>query len=339
MMSRALPNVPLGRGGPAVPVLGLGCMAMTGSYGARDAGEALRTIHHAVDRGVTLIDTADMYGWGANEELVGRALAARPGLRQRVQIATKFGFVKPEGGGDIRGIDGRPERVPLALEASLRRLGTDVVDLWYLHRLDPDVPVEETVGAMADEVRKGRVKQIGLSEVSPATLRKAADIHPIAAVQSEFSLVSREPENGLLAACAETGTSFVAYGALGRGLLAGSVGGGGLAADDGRKIYPRFAPENLARNADLAGRLAALAAERNTTPAALALAWVLAAGTDAAPVIALFGASRPSRVDDNLAALALQLTAEDRATIGAALPAEAVAGDRYAPDRMAAIDR
>lgn len=339
MMPTPLPTVPLGRGGPAVPVLGLGCMAMTGSYGARDGQEALRTIHHAADRGVTLIDTADMYGWGANEELVGRALAARPGLRAEVQIATKFGFVQPEGGGNLRGIDGRPERVPAALEASLRRLGTEVVDLWYLHRLDPDVPVEETVGAMAEEVRKGRVKQIGLSEVSAATLRKAAGIHPIAAVQSEFSLVSREPENGLLAACAETGTSFVAYGALGRGLLAGAVGGGGLAADDGRKIYPRFAPENLARNADLAGRLAALAAERNTTPAALALAWVLSAGTPAAPVIALFGASRPSRVDDNLAALALQLTEEDRAAISAAVPPGLVAGERYAPDRMAAIDR
>src|SRR5262249_15865648 len=272
----------LGAAGPSVSALGLGCMGMSQSYGATDDDESIRTLHRALDLGVTLIDTADAYGKGANEILVGRAIRDR---RDDVVLATKFGLVPPAAGGPATDVDGRPERVRPCCEASLRRLGAAVIDLYYLHRVDPQVPIEDTVGAMADLVREGKVRYLGLSEAGPASLRRAHAVHPIAALQSEYSLWTREPERAVLPACRELGIGFVAFSPLGRGFLTGAVTAiDALAPNDVRRKLPRFQEDNLPRNAALLERLEAEAARQGCSATQVALAWLLAKGRDIVPI-------------------------------------------------------
>jgi aryl-alcohol dehydrogenase-like predicted oxidoreductase len=321
----------LGRGGPQVSALGLGCMGMSQFYGAWDDGDSLRTIHHALDLGVNLLDTADMYGPYTNEELIGRAIRHR---RDEVLIATKFGNVKgPDG--RVIGVNGRPEYVRASCEGSLRRLGVDVIDVYCQHRVDPSVPVEETWGALAELVRAGKVRHLAISEASPETVRRAHAVHPVAAVQTEYSLVSRDPEHGLLAALRALGIGFIAYAPLGRGLLTGRITAtDDLADDDFRRTLPRFQPGNLARNVRLVEGIARLARERGVTPAQLALAWVLAQGDDIVPIP---GAKNRARLAENVAAARLRLSAEDRALLDTAAPPGSAAGDRY-PD-MSGVGR
>lgn len=320
----------LGTGEAALEVSaqGLGCMGMSQSYGPGDDDESIATIHRAIDLGVTLIDTADAYGPFVNEELVGRALAGR---RDQVQLATKFANkVGPSG---ERIIDGSPEYVRQAIDDSLRRLGVDHVDLWYQHRVDPRTPIEDTVGAMAEAVQAGKVRFLGLSECSVANLRKAASVHPITALQTEYSLWWREVEAEILPTARELGIGFVAYSPLGRGLLTGTVGGtDDLAANDFRRMTPRYAAENLAANQHGVETLRAAAAERGVTAAQLALAWVTARGDDVVPIP---GTKRRRWLEENAAACDLVLTPEEADALAAAVP-EAV-GDRY-PD-MSHIDR
>ncbi|WP_049620608.1 aldo/keto reductase [Frateuria defendens] len=319
----------LGKHGPAVSALGLGCMGMSDFYGVRDDAESIATIHHALDRGLTLLDTADMYGPYTNEELVGRAIAGR---RDEVFLATKFGIVRDPNDPSVRGVSGRPEYVRASCEGSLRRLGVDHIDLYYQHRVDPSVPVEETVGAMADLVAAGKVRYLGLSEASGATLERAATVHPIAALQVEYSLWTRDPaQNGMLDACRRLGVALVAYSPLGRGFLTGALRSpADFDADDYRRHSPRFQGENFARNLALVDKVKALADEKGCTPAQLALAWVLAQGED---VIAIPGTKRRDRLDDNLGALDVRLSAQELAAIDAVFPPEAVAGPRY-PEAM-----
>ena len=263
-------NRKLGRNGPSVSALGLGCMGMSEFYGAHSDGESLATLHRALELGVTLFDTADMYGPFTNEELLGRALA---GKRDRAFIATKFGFVRDAGNPTARSVDGRPARVRAACEASLKRLNVATIDLYYLHRVDPQVPIEETVGAMADLVRSGKVRHLGLSEAAPQTLERAHRVHAITALQSEYSLWSREPEDEVLATCERLGVGFVSYSPLGRGFLTGSLrSAADLAPDDWRRSNPRFQGENFAHNLALVDKVRALAADKGCTPAQLALA-------------------------------------------------------------------
>lgn len=320
----------LGTGEAALEVSaqGLGCMGMSQSYGPGDDDESIATIHRAIDLGVTLIDTADAYGPFVNEELVGRAIAGR---RDQVQLATKFANkVGPSG---ERIIDGSPEYVRQAIDDSLRRLGVDHVDLWYQHRVDPRTPIEDTVGAMAEAVQAGKVRFLGLSECSVANLRKAASVHPITALQTEYSLWWREVEAEILPTARELGIGFVAYSPLGRGLLTGTVGGtDDLAANDFRRMTPRYAAENLAANQHGVETLRAAAAERGVTAAQLALAWVTARGDDVVPIP---GTKRRRWLEENAAACDLVLTPEEADALAAAVP-EAV-GDRY-PD-MSHIDR
>ncbi len=320
----------LGTGEAALEVSaqGLGCMGMSQSYGPGDDDESIATIHRAIDLGVTLIDTADAYGPFVNEELVGRAIAGR---RDQVQLATKFANkVGPSG---ERIIDGSPEYVRPAIDDSLRRLGVDHVDLWYQHRVDPRTPIEDTVGAMAEAVQAGKVRFLGLSECSVANLRKAAAVHPITALQTEYSLWWREVEAEILPTTRELGIGFVAYSPLGRGLLTGTVGGtDDLAANDFRRMTPRYAAENLAANQHGVETLRAAAAERGVTAAQLALAWVMARGDDVVPIP---GTKRRRWLEENAAACDLVLTPEEADALAAAVP-EAV-GDRY-PD-MSHIDR
>ncbi|GAA4959028.1 aryl-alcohol dehydrogenase-like predicted oxidoreductase [Nonomuraea thailandensis] len=325
------PHRTLGRGGPRVSPLGLGCMGMSQFYGPWDDGDSLRTIHHALDLGVNLLDTADMYGPYTNEELIGRAVRHR---RDEVLIATKFGNVKgPDG--RVVGVNGRPEYVRASCEGSLRRLGVDVIDVYCQHRVDPSVPVEETWGALAELVRAGKVRHLAISEASPGTVRRAHAVHPMAAVQTEYSLVSRDPEDGLLATLRALGIGFIAYAPLGRGLLTGRITvTDDLTDDDFRRTLPRFQPGNLARNARLVERIARLARERGVTPAQLALAWVLAQGDDVVPIP---GAKNRARLAENVAATRLRLSAEDRALLDAAAPPGSAAGDRY-PD-MSGVGR
>lgn len=319
----------LGAGGPRVGAIGLGTMGMSdGYYGAADDGESIATIRHAVDRGATLIDTADVYGDGHNEELVGRALQ---GLRDRVVLATKTGLVTTAAGLTV---DARPQRIAAALDASLARLGTDHVDLYYLHRIDPEVPVEESVGAMADLVRAGKVRHIGLSEVGPTTLRRAVAVHPVAAVQSEYSLWNRDPEAALLPVLRETGTALVAFSPLGRGFLTGaSPAPDDLAEDDLRRRLPRFTGDNRAANLPIADRVREVADRHGATPAQVALAWLLDRGPDVIPIP---GTRRRDRVDANLAAAALALDDDDRARLDD--PALRPTGDRYPPALMDLLD-
>ncbi len=325
----------LGKNGPLLSALGLGCMGMSDFYGARDDAESIATLHHAMDRGLTFLDTADMYGFGDNEELVGRALKGRP--RQSVFLATKFGIVRSRTDATVRGINGRPEYVRAACDASLRRLGVDVIDLYYQHRVDPATPIEETVGAMAGLVRAGKVRHLGLSEAGADTLRRASKVHPIAALQSEYSLWTRDPEEGILATCRELGIGFVAYSPLGRGFLTGQIRRfEDFSADDYRRLSPRFQGENFQRNLDLVQQVGQLAAAKGCTPGQLALAWVLAQGADIIPIP---GTKRRTYLDENLGALDVTLTPPDLARIDAIFPKDAAAGLRYPEAMMKAVGR
>ncbi len=321
----------LGKNGPMVSALGLGCMGMSQSYGSRDDEESVRTLYHALDLGINFLDTADIYGEGHNEELVGRAIRDR---RAEVFLATKFGFVSKEE--RKFGVDGRPEHARRACEASLKRLGTDVIDLYYLHRVDPLVPVEETLQAMAELVSAGKVRFLGLSEVSAETLRRAQAIHPIAALQSEYSLWTREAEANALPACRELGVGFVAFSPLGRGMFTGKIKSADTFSEkDARRNFPRFQGENFERNLALAGRVEQIADEKRCAPAQLALAWMLSQGDDLIPIP---GTKRKAYIEENLGALAVELTAADIARISEIAPPGAAAGNRYNEDAMKLVD-
>jgi aryl-alcohol dehydrogenase-like predicted oxidoreductase len=322
-------NRDLGNSGIRASAIGLGCWGMSGSYGPADEAESEATLNRALDVGITLIDTADSYGDGHNESLIGRALAPR---RAEFVLATKTGWVKRVGpdGSETVGVDARPDRIRSACEASLARLKAEVIDLYYLHRVDPDVPIEETVGAMAGLVAEGKVRAIGLSEVSEATLRRAHAVHPIAALQSEYSLWTREPETSVMPACRELGIAFVPFSPLGRGFLTGAVTGRSqIQPGDWRATNPRFSEENLARNLALLEVLDGIARPRGATPAQVALAWVLSRGERVIPIP---GMKRRSHLDENLEATDLDLAPEELDRLDAAFPPGAAAGDRYTPD-------
>src|SRR5246127_4746666 len=309
-----------------VSAQGLGCMGMSEFYGSSDEAEAGATIHRALDLGVNFLDTADMYGPHTNERLVGQAIADR---RDEVVLATKFGITRDPNDPTVRGVNGRPEYVMRACDASLRRLGADHIDLYYQHRVDPDVPIEETVGAMAELVDAGKVRFLGLSEAAPETIRRAHAVHPISALQTEYSLGSRDPEAEILPTLRELEIGFVAYSPLGRGFLTGQITSpDDFAPDDFRRRNPRFQGENFRRNLELVERVRQIAREKDCTPAQLALAWVMAQGRDIVPIP---GTKRRKYLEENVAAVELELTAEELARIDEAAPVGAAAGDRY-PD-------
>jgi aryl-alcohol dehydrogenase-like predicted oxidoreductase len=328
-------NRTLGRDGPKIFPLGLGCMGMSEGYGARDEHEALETIRRALDLGVNLLDTADIYGPYDNELLVGRALRGR---RSQAVLATKFGFVTDREQAKQRRIDGRPEYARAACDASLRRLGVDTIDLWYLHRADPLVPIEDTVGAMSECVRAGKVRYLGLSEVSANTLRRAHAVHPISALQSEYSMWTRDPEsNGALATCKELGATFVAFSPLGRGFLTGSIRSTDeLASDDMRRKHPRFQGDNLAHNAKLVDAVKEFAGKRGCTAGQLALAWVMSRGEHVVPIP---GTKRRTRLEENVAAASIALTDEEIRAIDVLLPPDAIAGARYSQSMLELVNR
>ncbi|HET6765275.1 MAG TPA: aldo/keto reductase [Longimicrobiaceae bacterium] len=334
---REMPRRELGRSGLRVSAMGLGCMGMSEFYGTdrdRDEAESIATIHRALELGVDFLDTADMYGPFTNEELVGRAIRGR---RDRVVLATKFGIVRNAEDPTQRGISGRPEYVRKACEGSLKRLGTDHVDLYYQHRVDPQVPIEETVGAMARLVEEGKVRHLGLSEAGAETIRRAVREHPIAALQTEYSLWSRDPEEELLAVCRELGVGFVAYSPLGRGFLTGQIRTpDDLAPDDFRRGSPRFQGENFQKNLDLVARVEEVARDRGCTPAQLALAWVMAQGPDVVPIP---GTKRRKYLGENAAAAFVELGEDDLARIDEVAPRGAAAGARYPEAAMRSVGR
>jgi len=323
----------LGRNGPELSALGLGCMGMSEFYGPRDDAESVATLQAALDAGVNFLDTADIYGPRTNEELVGKAIAQRRG---EVFLATKFGIVRGPNPTD-RGANGRPDYVKASCDGSLKRLGLDTIDLYYQHRVDPNTPIEDTVGAMVELKQAGKIRHIGLSEASSKTLRRAAKVHPITALQSEYSLWSRDVEDDILATCRELGIGFVPYSPLGRGFLTGQIQRfEDLAQDDFRRNSPRFQGENFARNLALVDRIGAIASEKGVTKSQLALAWVLAQGDDIVPI---FGTKRRSYLADNLGALDVVLAPADLARIEAVAPKGAAAGERYPEIGRALIDR
>ena len=322
----------LGRDGPEVSAIGLGCMGMSEFYGSASDDESIATIHHALDRGVSFLDTADMYGVGRNEELVGKAIRDR---RSEVFLATKFGNVRGENG-EFLGVKGDPDYVRSACEASLRRLGVDVIDLYYQHRVDPNVPIEETVGAMVRLKEEGKVRFLGLSEAAPATIRRAHATHPIAAVQTELSLWSRDAEGDVLPTVRELGIGYVAYSPLGRGFLTGQITSQeDFPDDDYRRFHPRFTGENFEKNIALVREVEAMAGEKGFTTAQLALAWVLAKGEDVVPIP---GTKRRKYLDENIGALDVKLSDDDLCRLDEILPPGAAAGDRYHAQGMATVN-